>query len=68
MKFKLGSVISPLTDLYGNVVGEITIDQDGKITGKIDPDSFWISITRVGSLGIVRTVSITPNIEPTDGT
>jgi hypothetical protein len=65
MKFIEGpplAVSVPVTDLYGTVVGELSIDRDGKITGSMDSDSFWNSVTRVGRLGLVTSVSITPNV------
>lgn len=54
----------PLKDLYGNIVGELVIDQYGELSGSINPDSFWNSISRVGHLGIVDSVSIVANIGP----
>lgn len=53
-----------LTDLYGHDVGELVIDRDGNLSGKIDPNSFWASIHRIGDLGIVDSVSISPNLRP----
>lgn len=51
-------------DYLGDVVGSITINREGFLSGKIDPDSFWNSITRAGSRGVVRSVSIMPHAKP----
>lgn len=53
-----------ITDLYGDGVGELIIDRNGNLSGKIDTNSFWVSITRIGDLGIVDSVSISPNLRP----
>lgn len=58
------AIAIPLTDLYGTIVGEIIIDKDGNLGGKMNVDSFWVSITRVGSLGVVSSMSLMPNPIP----
>lgn len=52
----------PVTDLYGDVVGEIIVDRDGRLSGQINMDSFWGSVSRIGRLGPVQSVSLMPNL------
>lgn len=57
-------IVMPLEDLYGDVVGEIVISRDGTFTGRIDPDSYWHSITVVGRLGLVDSFTLKPVVRP----